>query len=140
MTPVCDQCTGIGTDDEDGSECAECEGSGRVPFAATSPEHRRIVAQDFVEAWGSFVAMAALGFDVIADAESVKAARYEWSLVYRDAFGSVPERRLSAETTLAQAMRDEVAIAAVTFREPSGVQREVPLVEVEVSEPTKEVA
>lgn len=122
-TPVCAECRGVGTD-LDGDECPECEGAGRTFFRATSRDDRAIVALDFVDAWGPLVAMSALGFHVgdSLKRDEIAAARAEWATVYRDAFGSDERTLVGAETTLGQAMRDAVAVAAVMCG--AGVQRE----------------
>lgn len=145
-TPVCEECRGVGHDEDDGSECPECEGDGRGFFNADRAMDRALVSLDFVDAHGPLVAMSAVGFHVGIDSEKreeIEAARAEWATVYRDAFGSSPDVRVSVGmtgvTTLAQAMRDAVAESAVLLR-GAPAQREVAMVEVATVKGDEEAA
>ena len=119
--PACPDCCGVGSDPNDGSECATCEGAGLLFLDAASAADRANVAKQFVQNWGAITAMTAVGFylgvrDPRADLD---AARTEWASVYRDAFGADPRRKVSVGIlgviTLELAMRDAVAEAAVRF-------------------------
>jgi hypothetical protein len=140
--PTCSECGGVGHDEDDDSDCSTCEGDGSVPFRADRAADRALVAADFVEAWGGLVAMSALGFHVGLASEKrdeIEAAAAEWATVYRDAFGSSADRLVSTGgagvTTLAAAMRDAVAAAAVVL---AGQER--PLVAVAMPEDVKGAA
>lgn len=121
--PTCDECKGVATDNVDGSECPSCSGTGLAFYKANSVTDRAEVAKQFVQSWGALTAMGAVGFRLgISDPskrDDLDRARAEWATVFADAFGTSAEHRVRVGmlgvTTLAAAMRDAVAEAAVRF-------------------------